>query len=78
MPVSTSDVKSIFGQALDIPSPAERARYLDEACQHNLALRTEIDGLIDAAARAGNFLSPTVPEPQLIDDQTDKAIDLTA
>src|SRR5262245_19916910 len=53
---SPSAAKSIFGHALDIHSPAERADYLDDACQGNAALRAEVDELIGAVSRAGNFL----------------------
>src|SRR6267142_4130774 len=69
MPDSPANVKSIFGQVLDIQSPAERARYLDEACQGNVALRTEIEDLIEAVARAGNFLTYTSLEEEPIHDQ---------
>src|SRR5262245_51562063 len=74
MPDSISDLKSIFGHALDIPSPIERARYLDQACQQNEDLRTEIDDLIDAAVRAGNFLIPADLKGQLSDDEPDYGI----
>ncbi len=33
------DVKSIFGRAAEIDSPAERAAYLDEACGGDAELR---------------------------------------
>src|SRR4029450_5706192 len=56
MPDASPHVKSIFGRALDMQSPAQRASYLDEACQGNAALRAEVEGLIGAVARAGDFL----------------------
>jgi eukaryotic-like serine/threonine-protein kinase len=63
MPDASPHVKSIFGRALDMQSPAQRASYLDEACQGNAALRAEVEGLIGAVARAGDFLaSPAVAE----------------
>ena len=49
-------VKTIFGQALDIESPEERARYLDEACGGNAALRAEVQELLVAMGHAGDFL----------------------
>src|SRR4029079_1184877 len=74
MPDSISSLKSIFGGALDIASPAERARYLDQVCQHNEAIRTEIEDLIAAAERAGNFLSPPAPEGKRIGDELVHAV----
>ncbi len=64
MPASVSDAKSIFGQAIEIHSDAERASFLDRACGGNGALRAEIDELIRALARAGSFLRmPVVADP---------------
>ena len=37
--------ESIFAQALEITSAAERAAFLDRSCGNNLALRTEVEGL---------------------------------
>jgi non-specific serine/threonine protein kinase/serine/threonine-protein kinase len=56
MIVSPSAAKSIFGHALDIQSPAERAQYLNNACQGDDGLRAEVEELIGAVSRAGNFL----------------------
>ncbi len=53
---SPPDVKSIFGRALEIPSPAARAVYLDEACGTNQSLRAEVDGLLACLGRAGEFM----------------------
>ena len=39
------DVKSLFGKALELPTPTERAAFLDEACAANPALRREVEGL---------------------------------
>jgi serine/threonine protein kinase len=50
------DVKSIFGRALEIKSLASRAAYLDEACRGNAALRAEVEGLLAADDRAGQFM----------------------
>jgi len=50
-----SDIKSIFGKALEL-SPHERAAFLGEACQSDAALRAEVEGLLAALDRAGEFL----------------------
>ena len=69
---SIADLKSIFGNALEIRSPAQRQAYLDQACAGNAALRAEVEALLEASADAGHFLeSPprrsvaTVDEPPL-------------
>ena len=43
--------ESIFAQALEIDSPAERAAFLDRACGQNPALRAEVEALPCGAAR---------------------------
>jgi eukaryotic-like serine/threonine-protein kinase len=70
MGATSTDIKSIFGQAMDLPSPAERAAYLDEACGDNPRLRAEVESLLQAGQQAGGFfegLGPssaaTVDEP---------------
>src|SRR5262245_25493956 len=42
--------ESIFAAALAIPSPTQRAAYLDRACAGNPALRREVEGLLAAHA----------------------------
>jgi serine/threonine protein kinase len=46
---------SIFAAALKKP-PAERAAYLDEACDGDPALRAEVEALLRAHYEAGSFL----------------------
>src|SRR5262245_23489437 len=53
---SAHDVKSIFGHALAIDTPAGRAAYLDKACGGDAALRAEVEGLLAANGRAGEFM----------------------
>ncbi len=48
--------ESIFAQALEITSAAERAAFLDRACSHNQALRTEVEALLRAQERSGDLL----------------------
>src|SRR5262245_22686588 len=56
MAPSPPDVKSIFGRALEIESSADRAAYLDEACGPDAGLRAEVEGLLAALGRAGEFM----------------------
>jgi hypothetical protein len=57
MNANPPDVKSIFGRALAIDSPAERAAYLDGACSGDACLRAEIEGLLAHLGRAGAFMN---------------------
>jgi serine/threonine protein kinase/tetratricopeptide (TPR) repeat protein len=52
-----ADVKTIFGKALELPSAADRAAYLDQACGGDAALRAEVEGLLQALEAAGPFLN---------------------
>jgi len=56
MKTSPPDVKSVFGHALEIPSPAARSAYLDEACGADAGLRAEVEGLLGCLGRAGGFM----------------------
>jgi serine/threonine protein kinase len=61
---TSPDVKSIFGKALELLTPAERAAYLEQACGDDAALRREVDGLLQALAKAGHFMDhPAVASP---------------
>lgn len=50
-------MESIFGQALRLKVPAERAAYLDQACAGNEALRQNVESLLNAFEQAGDFFS---------------------
>ena len=56
MTTTAPDVKSIFGRALGIESPAARAAYLEEACGTDAGLRAEIEGLLGYHGKAGEFM----------------------
>jgi serine/threonine protein kinase len=56
MTPAPDDVQSIFGRALEIESAAERAAYLDQACGPDDGLRAEVEGLLAANGRAGEFM----------------------
>jgi serine/threonine protein kinase/tetratricopeptide (TPR) repeat protein len=61
MGATAADVKSIFAKALDLPSPAERAAYLDAACGADPRLRDEVESLLWAAEKAGAFFKGLGP-----------------
>src|SRR5262245_12102110 len=57
------DIDSIFGDALECPSAEARAAYLDHACGTDAELRRRVEKLLDAHARAGDFLESLPPNP---------------
>src|SRR4051812_645390 len=48
--------ESIFLQALEISSAAERAAFLQQACGGNSALRAEVEALLRANEQKGDLL----------------------
>src|SRR5215471_20649149 len=63
-----TDVKSLFGKALEIDSPTARAAFLAEACGDNAALRAETEELLCALDRAGSFMKkPASPQPDTVE-----------
>jgi WD40 repeat protein/serine/threonine protein kinase len=51
----------LFLKALELRSADEQQKYLEGACAGDVALRVEVDSLLQASARAGSFLeSPAV------------------
>jgi serine/threonine protein kinase/tetratricopeptide (TPR) repeat protein len=48
--------ESIFAQALEITSAAERAAFLDRACGHDQALRAAVEALLRTEERSGDLL----------------------
>src|SRR2546425_7428881 len=49
-------LRNIFVEALEIQDAQQRAAYLSQACGQDLALRREVEELIQAEAAAGKFL----------------------
>jgi serine/threonine protein kinase/tetratricopeptide (TPR) repeat protein len=55
--------ETIFGEAIEIPSPHDRSLFLDRACEGNASLRREVERLVEDHFRAGSFLeSPALEE----------------
>jgi serine/threonine protein kinase len=48
--------ESIFAQALEISSAADRAAFLDRACGHDQTLRAEVEALLRAQDQPGDVL----------------------
>ncbi len=62
MSEAPDQVKTIFGHALELESPDERIRYLNQACGDDSALRADVDQLLAAIDRAGSFLVARTPD----------------
>jgi serine/threonine protein kinase/tetratricopeptide (TPR) repeat protein len=58
MPEPASE-QSLFLRALELPTPEDRAAYLNTACRDNPALRAELDALLAAHDRLGGALPRT-------------------
>jgi serine/threonine protein kinase/tetratricopeptide (TPR) repeat protein len=56
MPSFKFDVKSIFCGALERPTGPDRAAFVADACAADSALRAEVEKLVAAHERAGDFL----------------------
>src|SRR4029077_18308880 len=71
MATSARDLKAVFDKALELDSPAERARYLAEACGGDTGLRAEVESLLQALGQAGSFLeAPALATGQTVDQPT--------
>jgi eukaryotic-like serine/threonine-protein kinase len=53
---ASPEMLSIFGAAIERPSPEERTAFLDMACGNNVELRRRIEALLRAHEEAGGFL----------------------
>jgi tetratricopeptide (TPR) repeat protein len=61
MEAKSASVETIFGEALNLSSAEERAAYLDRACGGDIPLRRQVETLLGALERAGDFLaSPNI------------------
>ncbi len=65
MSAARDGVKTIFGKALEIRADDERAEFLDHACSGDEPLRSEVESLLAANERAGNFLGGRAPAARL-------------
>jgi len=53
--------KAVFCQALEIGDPAQRRRFLDEACSTDHALREAVEKLLALSESAGDFFKDCAP-----------------
>ncbi len=64
------DAERIFHEAVDITDPAQRAAYLDRTCAGDDQLRSQVEALLRADARAGSFLEAPPAGAGVTLDQT--------
>ena len=58
----------IFQNAIEIEDPAKRSRYLENACKQDPKLRAEVEALLRAHEKAGDYLEiPAVDSNVTID-----------
>ena len=62
--------RTIFLTAIDKHDPAERARYLDDACAGDAVLRQRIEALLRSSDKAEGFLSTPAVAAASLDDAT--------
>lgn len=60
---SESKAKRVFEEALQVKDSVQRRALLDQACAGNSALRQEVESLLEAYERAGNFMTLRIPLP---------------
>jgi len=63
MSVEHERLKEVLAAAAEKDTPEARAACLDAACQNDVALRRQVETLLSAYARAGDFLEPTLELP---------------
>src|SRR5262245_8585863 len=60
--------ESLFWAALALPSPEERARYLDRSCGGDPQLRGRVEELLAAYPKAQGFLEPPAPTAATVEE----------
>ena len=57
--------EEILHQAIKIKEPAEQKKFLDKACEGNAYLRAEVESLLKAYAKSGDFLEIPAIDPNI-------------
>jgi len=73
MAAENPDLKTVFGKALAIESPEDRAEFLDLACGDNSSLRMEVAELLEALEGAGSFMERPAVEIDATMEQDSRA-----
>jgi eukaryotic-like serine/threonine-protein kinase len=67
-PAQIKQIKTIFVEVSEMAA-AQRSAYLDQACAGNAALRAEVEALLAAADKAGEFLASPTHDSSAVADQ---------
>jgi serine/threonine protein kinase/Tol biopolymer transport system component len=70
MSESQKDINLLFLEALEKPTVEQRASYIDEICKNDPRLRGELESLLKAHDKAGNFLDSPIFEPDITVDES--------
>jgi hypothetical protein len=65
-------VQSVFLAAIERPTPADRALYLDRACGTDLELRRRVEALLRAHDQPASFLDPPALDVALCAREADE------
>ena len=69
MAAAQPDLLAIFTEAVAREDPAERSRFLDQACGNDPLARERVESLLRAHCAAGNFLGGNAPQARPTLDQ---------
>ncbi|UCC97944.1 MAG: protein kinase, partial [Phycisphaerales bacterium] len=69
MGLKLKDIEAVYHAALEKPAGPERTAYLDSACGGNATLRAQVEALLRANEKAGDFLeAPPLDADVILDD----------
>ena len=76
MSIEPISAKSLFLQAMELPTAAERAAFLDRACNGQAALKARVEGLIRTAEEADSLLdNPATQIGSAVSDRSSVSLD---
>jgi WD40 repeat protein/serine/threonine protein kinase len=73
--VTKIEIDDVFGAALELTSPAERAAYLEKVCGNDLDSQKRVERLLEAHAQAGSFLAARTEDVRATSDAPAEAAD---
>jgi len=74
MPINAQRIQAVFLAAAEIGDPADRAKYLDRACDGDTELRSRVEALLRAHDQPDNLLDHPAVAPHDPDSATTRAI----
>ncbi len=74
--MTDKSLQNLFNAALERPEAAERARFLDEACGSDAALRERVEKLLRAQEEVGAFMAQPSRKPAGLDFNQTRGVDI--